>query len=175
MVNEGVTGTIEDDIEILTNKKTSNKQFKLPKMIQRMLLLSLLAVFALMGNFTQLNAQTDNPPPGKERGQMSREEQEERMKAELEKMATDLKLTEEQKTSFTSIMKKYGDKAMTLRQENKGDFQAMRKEMETIKAEQHEELKTVLTEEQMTQFEKIQEENRKRRGPRGRGPKPGNG
>lgn len=87
------------------------------------------------------------------------------------RMKESLGLSEEQTAKVSEINLKYATKMHEARQNNQGDFAAMREVMQTMRQEQDEELKTVLNETQFQQWEKIRAEQR---GP-GMGPRQGQG
>ena len=94
---------------------------------------------------------------------------EERAKRETDWMTTQLALTEKQIPAVDSINLKYAKKQsglFTQMREQGGDFQSMRPKMQELQGQKNEELKLVLTEEQMTKYNEALQQ---RRGMRGQG------
>ena len=116
-------------------------------------------------NVNVSNPGVDNPAlrnsQGRVQGQLQQQYQE---------MIAMLELTPEQETEFSAITRKYREKMQTIRQNNQGDFQAMRSEMQTLRQEQNEELKAILTVEQFEKYQNyVKEQRENRRGRRGNG------
>ena len=83
---------------------------------------------------------------------------------QTENLATQLSLSEEQKAQVLEINTRYAKEAVSLRDQNQGNREAM---MDLFKR-QGDEMKTVMTEEQYAQFLKIRKENaQKMKGRRG--------
>lgn len=83
---------------------------------------------------------------------------------QTERMTKALELTDAQATQVETILLKYLEKGQTAREEAAGDREAMQASMQTIRTEQAEELKAVLTEEQFAKLQKMQAERQGRRG-----------
>ena len=112
---------------------------------------------------TEVSPRSQRPPRGGGAGNSERQ-------AAMQQLVTELGLNEEQQTQLQAIQQKYRGQMQAIREENQGDFQAMRSSMMELRANQNEEIKTILTDEQFAKFEKWQEENRPQRGGRqGRG------
>lgn len=88
-------------------------------------------------------------------------------------MTEKLSLSEAQTAKIKEINLKYAQKTKDARDANTGgDWSAMREKMVAMRSEQDAELKTMLTSDQWTAWEKVREEQRNNRGGRGdRGPK----
>ena len=116
-------------------------------------LISVIAVLILSGSIfgaettTKKSNLTIQPPQGMQRTP------EERAKRESEWMKTDLVLTEKQIPLFDTINLKYAKKQVELRKQMEGqDREAMRPKMEELQKQKSEELKAVLTEDQLKKY-----------------------
>jgi len=87
---------------------------------------------------------------------------EEMQKKQLEEMKTELSLTDEQVEKISAIMEEQRTAMEANREENSKDREA---QMEERKA-YNEKIKAVLTEEQQTKFDELQEKRREERGNR---------
>ncbi len=76
----------------------------------------------------------------------------------IEKMAKDLSLTKEQQAKVLDILTKSQESMKKLRDENKGDREAMRPAMQKLRQESDDQVKKVLTKEQVKLFEKQRSE-----------------
>ena len=78
----------------------------------------------------------------------------------------ELNLTEEQESKMRSILKEQFEEQKAYREKMKKsesrDFRAMKKEMERIRENTDEQLKPVLTDEQMEKFQSLREERREK-------------
>ena len=75
------------------------------------------------------------------------------MREARQEMLAALNLTDEQRPQFDAIVKKYRDELQALRQSNSGDRRSMMMQARELMDKQKEELKTVLTDEQMKTYE----------------------
>jgi Spy/CpxP family protein refolding chaperone len=93
---------------------------------------------------------------------------EERINRQVERMTTDLSLSDAQAEKIKEVFTKYSEKMMELRknmaEEDRGQ---MRDKFFAIRKEQNEELKKYLTADQLEKYQKLEEERRARRGERG--------
>ena len=88
----------------------------------------------------------------------------------MQELIAALNLSEDQMEQFKSINQKYRTQMQELREQNQGDRQTMMGGMRSIRENQQEEIKTILTEEQVKIFEaKIAEQRRNFGNRRGRG------
>lgn len=69
---------------------------------------------------------------------------------------------------------KYAEQSKTIREENKGDREAMRSAMESINGDRRKEFKALLTKEQFKEFKALEAEQRAKRQERGGRGGPGN-
>jgi hypothetical protein len=100
---------------------------------------------------------------------------EERAKRETEWMKTDLALTDKQIPLVDTINLKYAKKQAELRKQMEGqDREAFRPKMEELQKQKSEELKSVLTEDQMKKYIELlpQRRGRGQGGPRPEGARP---
>lgn len=89
----------------------------------------------------------------------------EMVKRQVEQLTTSLSLTKDQVPKVETIVKKYNEKIMAMFEDMRdggGDFSAMREKMTKVQEEQTKEMKTILTAEQGTQYDKFLEEQRER-------------
>ena len=89
---------------------------------------------------------------------------EERQKERRAKLIKDLKLTADQTKKYDALQKKITEK----RQKSFGkpgamDMNAMRKKFDALRTEETTEMKKILTKDQFTKYNKMQEEARKKR------------
>lgn len=93
---------------------------------------------------------------------------EERINRQVERMTTDLSLSDAQAEKIKGVFTKYSEKMTELRknmaEEDRGQ---MRDKFFAIRKEQNEELKKYLTADQLEKYQKLEEERRARRGERG--------
>ena len=99
-------------------------------------------------------------PPQGQRGEMAKER--------AAKMAEELKLTDEQKTKVTALLK---EQAETMRGIKDATPEERREKMKAGREEMQKKMKTILTPEQYTKWEKLRKEGGpgRRGGPRGPG------
>jgi hypothetical protein len=94
---------------------------------------------------------------------------EERVNRQVERMTTDLSLSNAQSEKIKGVYLKSSQKMMDLRksmtEENRGE---MREKFGAIRKEQNEELKKYLTKDQFEKFEKMEAERQANRGQRGK-------
>jgi|WetSurMetagenome_2_1015567.scaffolds.fasta_scaffold326947_1 periplasmic protein CpxP/Spy len=116
--------------------------------------------------FSTVNAQQQQQPPQPPTGQMPRMNPEEMAKRQTERMVTDLKLNDKQKTDVEAINLKYAKLRGELFQANQGDWEAIRAKMQEMDTKKNAELEKVLTADQYKQYfeqeKKRQEERRQR-------------
>lgn len=96
-----------------------------------------------------------------QRGQMMSPEQ---RKAQMEKMAADLDMNEEQKAGFFKLEDEFASKVKALRAENQGDPSAMRENMMKLRQERQDGIMALLNEEQKTKYEEIMANRQNMRG-----------
>lgn len=148
--------------------------------IQNQFKLGILSLIVCFTVFTAAQAQDEPLEPAPVEGQSEERPPRGQGDGEIRKMFDEmvvaLNLTEDQKTSFDAIVEKYRTQMQEVRQNNQGDFRAMRKEMGAIREGQEKELKEVLTEEQFEVYEEhMAEIQKKARGRMGRGRRGGRG
>lgn len=83
---------------------------------------------------------------------------------QTEQMSAQLGLSAEQLEQVKAINLKYAKKSQEARNAAAGDFSQMREIMTAINNEKNEELKQILSQEQMTKWQQFQEEQRAQRG-----------
>jgi Spy/CpxP family protein refolding chaperone len=111
-------------------------------------------------------------PPG---GQGRQFDPEEMIKRQTGQMTTDLNLQEDQIPKVQKLNEKYGEKMGEIFQNNQGgDREKFREKMDSLRVAKDGELKEILTEEQFTKHQEIQEE-RMQRFRQMRENRPGNG
>ncbi len=123
----------------------------------KLLLLAMLFVLPLAG-FSQ------------ERGDRATMEQ--RQKEQQDKLKKDLKLDKKQAAAFDKAQETYNKKRqemMTEMRNGGGDFEGMREKMGKLREGLDADLKKILDEKQMKEYEKIQKERAAARGQRGQG------
>jgi periplasmic protein CpxP/Spy len=106
---------------------------------------------ALLALLLTVNAQPPEPPKA-----------EEMARRETDRMKTELSLTDAQVVVVDSINLKYAKKMTEMfkqGRENGGDFEAMRTKMDEVRVAKREELKTVLTEDQLKAYDKSEAEH----------------
>lgn len=101
--------------------------------------------------------------PG-QRGQMMSPEQ---RKAQMEKLAADLDMNEEQKASYFKLEEEFNAKVQALRAESQGDFSAMRGSMMQLRQDRQDAIMVLLNEEQQARYEKILADRQNMQGQRG--------
>ncbi|MCF8362850.1 MAG: DUF4890 domain-containing protein [Prolixibacteraceae bacterium] len=100
---------------------------------------------------------------------------EERTKRQTEQMAEDLNLNEEQIQKVKTLNEKYGEKrAEFIKKTQKETREQVREKADSLRKAKYAELKEILTEEQFTKHQKLQEE-RMQRFRQMRENRPGNG
>lgn len=114
------------------------------------------------------------------RGERRQWNPEEMVQRQTDRLASQLKLNDEQKAALLELNKKYQGKLMGQRGQrgqqpgaerkrpSREEMEAQRKQMEDNMKAYNEELTTILTPDQMKKYEKLQQEMRQR-GPRGEG------
>ena len=117
-------------------------------------LIAVLALGGLLAVTTNVSAQDAKEKRGDRRGGPAVQER-------VDRMATELQLTDEQKTKVKAVMEEQGKKMQELRdatpEQRREKFQAMREEMDK-------KMKAILTPEQQTKWEKMRENMRQRGG-----------
>jgi hypothetical protein len=96
-----------------------------------------------------------------QRGQVMSPEQ---RKAQMEKLAADLEMDEEQKAGYFKLEEEFTAKTQALRAENQGDFSAMRGSMMQLRQERQDAIMALLNEEQQARYEKILADRQNMRG-----------
>jgi len=111
-----------------------------------------IAIFALLLTTVAVQAQKKAVPPS-----------EDIKKDRIEKLATELDLSEDQKIEFEKINKEFDEKRKALWESNKdGDRSAMRTDMMKLREEQSVAVKGILTTEQYEKYRSLQQQNRER-------------
>jgi protein CpxP len=129
----------------------------------------LVAALFAAGLFTA-NAQQQTQPqqPQQQNANAPRMSPEEMAKKQTERMVTDLKLNDKQKTQVATINTKYAKLRNELMQANQGNREAARPKMKEMETQKNAELKKILTDEQFKLYEdlgkKRQEERRQQMG-----------
>ncbi|MDN5202391.1 hypothetical protein QQ008_13475 [Fulvivirgaceae bacterium BMA10] len=95
------------------------------------------------------------------RQRLTPEERSERETSQI--FASITTLSEEQKDQVKEISLKYSKSMSETMQNNRGDREAMRSAMQSLRSEKDKELKEVFTEEQFAQYEKLRKEAGDRR------------
>lgn len=106
-------------------------------------------------------------------GQGQRRNPEEMATRQTERMTTDLKLNDKQKTEVAAINLKYAKLRSELFQANQGDREAARAKMQVMDTQKNDELKKALTADQFKLYEeqeKKRQEERRQRGDQHQGP-----
>jgi hypothetical protein len=115
-----------------------------------------------------------SPLAAQDRGDRPRQERPEgpRGQAQLQRLAEQLKLTEEQQTKLRPVLEEQAKKMMALRQDRELTPEQRRERMQKIREESTPKIKGILTTEQFGQYEKLQAQMRERAGREGgrRGP-----
>jgi periplasmic protein CpxP/Spy len=88
---------------------------------------------------------------------------EEMQKQQMETMKTELKLTPDQITKVEALNAETNKKTKAIRDANSTDREANREKMRAVREEQDKKLKTILTKEQATKWDEIQEKRRAER------------
>ncbi len=103
--------------------------------------------------------------PGILSAQMKTSTPEETAKLETDKMKKNLNLTDEQTQKVGDINLKYARQMFEIRKQNSqtsdADRQANREKLKTLREKKTEEMKPILTPDQFTQYQKMEEEMRK--------------
>lgn len=98
--------------------------------------------------------------PGQGRGQAQGQRgpmmSPEQRKAQMEKLAADLEMNDEQKASYFKLEDEFSAKMQALRTENQGDFSAMREGMTQLRQERQDGIMALLNDEQKVKYEEIQ-------------------
>ncbi len=129
--------------------------------------LSLVAVFALAGLLAGANlssAQEANQPKQGKQGEKRGPAIQER----VDRMAEELKLTDEQKTKVKAVFEEQSKKQQELRSESTLTPEQRREKAQSMREEANKKMKGILTPEQYTKYEKRAAEMRKQ-GPGGPG------
>lgn len=87
---------------------------------------------------------------------------EERAQRQTERLQEELKLSEEQTASVKAVNEKYAKKMEELWQNRPDEREAMREQMQSLKAEREKEITAVLSEEQTQQWEALKAKKQKR-------------
>ena len=116
-------------------------------------------------------ATTERPRRDGQRGQRDPEAQKKRQ----QEMYAQLNLSAAQVVKVEEISAKYQAKLTAFRENNNGDREAMRGEMQKQREEQNQELSGVMTKEQFAKYLEIQKSQRGQRGGRGVGSPGGRG
>jgi len=83
------------------------------------------------------------------------------IKQRVERLSTELNLTDDQKTKVTALLEKEAKEMRALREET--DRDTRREKMRAIRQEQDKELKTILTADQQEKWKELREQMRQRR------------
>jgi Spy/CpxP family protein refolding chaperone len=103
------------------------------------------------------------PPQGGQQGGPGRPiNPEEMVKRQTEEMVKELGLDAKQTEKVTAINKKYADKMGEIFQNSQGDREGMREKMQTLSVQKNEELKTILTAEQLTKYQELEKQRMER-------------
>lgn len=86
-----------------------------------------------------------------------------RGQAQMEELVASLGLNQDQEEEFKAINTKYQQQMRAMRDEANGDFASMRGKMQELRAAQNQEIKEILTAEQITKYEKFLAERRNNR------------
>ena len=118
--------------------------------------LSLVAAMALGGLVacSTLATAQDATPSTKKKGRMSVEQQ-------MERMTTQLNLTDEQKPKVEAVLKESAKKRQEIFSDSSFDRSQMREKMQPIMEEQNKKLKAILTDEQYKKYEEMQQRMKK--------------
>ena len=136
-------------------------------------LLAAIAIFAIAFNVQAIELKSPASSAKKVSLQPPQRQQrtpEERAKRESDWMKTDLALTDKQIPQVDSINLKYAKKQSELIEKMRnegGDFQSIRPKMQELQTKKNEELKGVLTEDQMKKYLELQPQRRGGRGGQG--------
>jgi Spy/CpxP family protein refolding chaperone len=125
--------------------------------ISKLGLLAALVLGGLVAGSTLATAQDAAPPAGKKRGAMGVEQQ-------LERMTTELKLTDAQVPKVKALLEEGAKKRGELRDATPEE---RREKMTAMREEQDKKLKEILTPEQFEKWTKMRDEMRKKGGPGG--------
>jgi Spy/CpxP family protein refolding chaperone len=90
-------------------------------------------------------------------------------KKQTEQMTKNLSLTDDQKAKVDAINLKYAKKQEEAFKSSKEDREAKREEMKKTRDAKDSELKAVLTADQYTKYQQIREEQKNKRGEKGKG------
>ena len=113
--------------------------------------------FILFVLFTALSFTVFGQGPGGPRGQRGQG-------INLEELKKELSLTDEQIESWKALQEKFRPQMQEIRQDDTLEWEEKREKVRTLMAERQEEVKAMLTEEQLAKLEEIRAENAPRRG-----------
>lgn len=86
-----------------------------------------------------------------------------RGQAQMQELVASLGLNQDQEEEFKAINAKYQKQMQAMREEANGDFASMRGKMQELRTAQNDEIKEILTAEQITKYEKFLAERRNNR------------
>ncbi len=119
--------------------------------------LSLIAAMALGGLVacsTLATAQDATPNTTKKKGRMTVEQQ-------MERMTTQLSLTDEQKPKVEAVLKESSKKRQEIFSDSSINRSQMREKMQPIMEEQNKKLKAILTDDQYKKYQEMQQRAKK--------------
>ena len=130
------------------------------------LLMAIVLVFSVSCNKLQQNNQQEQPQFGPGGGMGGGNfDPAAFIDRQMEELKKGLDLTEDQEKQVREIITAGSEtirKAREAMQDGGGDFEGMREKMQQMREEQNEKIKAVLSEEQFTKYEQIQQERRER-------------
>lgn len=116
-------------------------------------LLGALMTGALLSCTSIASAQTTNAPARTERRMT--------VQQRVDKMASELKLTDEQKTKITALLQDDAKKRKELRADTSGDRKERREKNRALMQEQTKQMKEILTADQFAQWQKMNAQGRR--------------
>jgi protein CpxP len=129
---------------------------------QSMLPLAAFALLAVPAAGTLHAQDAQGPPAGARRQQMSPEQQ-------VDRLATQLSLTPDQKTKIMAIYQDNQDKMTAMRNDSSADQSTMRDKMMEMRTAQTTAVKAVLTDDQKAKYDEMMSRQRQRGGGGGQG------
>jgi len=118
--------------------------------------LSLIAAMALGGLVACSTLATAQDATPKKKGRFTPEQQ-------LERMTTQLSLTDEQKPKVKTVLEETSKKMQEIRSDTSIDRSEMRTKMRPIMEEQNKKLKAILTEDQFKKYEEMQQRGKNKK------------
>ena len=124
--------------------------------LHRLNIVAALTVYGLLAMASTGSAQNTNSNKGQERRGPTTQQR-------VDRLATELKLSDDQKAKVTAMFEKEAKEGRELRDDKNLSRDERREKMRAMRQSQDKELKTILTTEQLEKYKQLREQMRERR------------